>query len=501
MKFPISSCLLLCVLTLHSAALGKGTVENQVQDTRKNNKLPSASRKLDNFADLFDDGYWKQLGGKVYGSNHFDASGTAVAISKNGDIIAIGSPFHPQNGTKSGCAKVFMYANKQWTQRGETIYGEGSEDEFGSSLDLNSDGKILAVGAPMNDGVGPHGGSVKVYEYDEVEVGGKLLSAWRQMGEEINGESQRDYSGAAISLSDDGKTLAIAANQNTGEKGALSGHVRVFHFSNSGWSQMGNDIDGPGPTALFGTSVSLAGSGNVVAIGAPKYGQTGQTRVYRYVELTKTWDQLGNGISGELPYELSGASISISQYGLTIAIGAPEYGVDTRKGAARIYQWSDAALQWFQLGKSIYGENDDDRFGTSLALSANGRIVAVGAPMNGKNNGTMYAAGHTLIYTYMPWSSSWVLVDKSIDGNAGDLFGTSVALSYDGRTAIIGAPGEDYSTSRVDSGSAGVYQWVEGASSTPKPTPAPTNNKGKTLNSIIVPGTMVMIVLSLQFMV
>ena len=487
------------ILTFHSVAFGQDIVENRLEGTGK--KLPAdsaSSRKLDDFADLFDDGYWKQLGGTVYGSNHFDASGTAVAISKDGDIIAIGSPFHSQNGTKSGCAKVYIYTNNQWKQRAETIYGEDSEGEFGSSLDLNSDGNILAVGAPMNNGVGTHGGSVKVYEYDEVEVAGKLVTAWRQMGQEINGENERDYSGAAISLSDDGKTLAIAANKNTGVNGALSGHVRVFQFSHNGWNQMGNDIDGSGPAALFGTSVSLAGSGNVVAIGAPKYRQTGQTQVFRYVGLTKTWDQLGNSISGELPYEESGSSIAISQYGLTVAIGSPEYGVNTRKGAARIYQWSDATLQWFQLGETIYGENDDDRFGTSLALSANGRIVAVGAPMhkNGSTSSTSstYATGQTAIYTYMPWSSSWVLVDKGIDGEAGDYFGTSVALSYDGRTAVVGAPGEDFGQSRVDAGSVSVYQWVTDAI-TPNPTPAPTTprNVGNTLKSIMGPGAIITI--------
>ena len=67
--------------------------------------------------------------------------------------------------------------------------------------------------------------------------------AWKQLGDDILGENDKDQSGWSISLSDEGHTVAIGAmgNDNGGEK---SGHVRIFTLTNGQWQQLGNDIRG-----------------------------------------------------------------------------------------------------------------------------------------------------------------------------------------------------------------------------------------------------------------
>jgi hypothetical protein len=94
-------------------------------------------------------------------------------------------------------------------------------------------------------------------------------NAWNQMGADIDGEDNFDYSGRSVSLSDNGSIMAIGAMSNDGN-GRDSGHVRVFRWdpSTSIWNQMGADIDGEYVKHKSGGAVSLSTDGEIVAIGA-----------------------------------------------------------------------------------------------------------------------------------------------------------------------------------------------------------------------------------------
>ena len=107
-----------------------------------------------------------------------------------------------------------------WKQLGQDIIGEADGDAFGTSVSLSDDGKTLAVGAPYNDGNGKGSGHVRVYRMDDSST------SWTQVGEDIDGESD-DYSGESVSLSADGTTVAIGAPGND-DNGLKSGHVRIF---------------------------------------------------------------------------------------------------------------------------------------------------------------------------------------------------------------------------------------------------------------------------------
>ena len=57
-------------------------------------------------------------------------------------------------------------------------------------------------------------------------------SSWSQLGADIDGEAASDYSGRSVSLSSDGTIVAIGATDNDGN-GSNSGHVRVYEYSSS----------------------------------------------------------------------------------------------------------------------------------------------------------------------------------------------------------------------------------------------------------------------------
>ena len=86
-----------------------------------------------------------------------------------------------------------------------------------------------------------------------------------------------------MNAASDGFTLAIGARWNDGN-GPNSGHVRVYQYANSTWSQLGSDIDGEAADDYLGWSVSLSSDGTIVAIGATNNdgngSNSGHVRVY-----------------------------------------------------------------------------------------------------------------------------------------------------------------------------------------------------------------------------
>jgi hypothetical protein len=98
----------------------------------------------------------------------------------------------------------------------------------------------------------------------------------------------------ALSINNDGTRVAIGGAYND-IGGENAGHVRVFEYTNGSWSQLGNDILGEYPGDTSGTSVSISNDGTIVAIGAKgnddNGNNAGHVRVYQYEN--NAWNQLG----------------------------------------------------------------------------------------------------------------------------------------------------------------------------------------------------------------
>jgi hypothetical protein len=381
-------------------------------------------RLLSSHDELFQ---WVQRGADIDGEAAGDVSGNSVSLSSDGTVVAIGAPGNDGNGTDSGHVRVYSFESSSWVQRGADIDGEDAGDISGFSVSLSSDGNVVAIGALFNDGNGTFSGHVRVYAFES--------SSWVQRGADIDGEAVFDLSGGSVSLSGDGNAIAIGASGND-ENGSRSGHVRIYSFESSSWVQRGADIDGEANADQSGNRVSLSGDGNVVAIGAPFNNgngtDSGHVRVYAFE--SSSWVQRGADIDGEAAGDVSGNSVSLSNAGNVVAIGAPgNDGNGTDSGHVRIYAFESSS--WVQRGADIDGEAARDRSGGSVSLSSDGNVVAIGAPA--KTN-----SGHVRIYSFE--SSSWVQRGADIDGeSADDRSGDRVSLSSDGNVIAIGAFGND----------------------------------------------------------
>ena len=335
----------------------------------------------------FGGGTWTQLGSDIDGEAVMDQSGYSVSLSSDGTTVAIGAIYNDGNGNSSGHVRIYEFSGGTWTQLGSDIDGEAIFDQSGWSVSLSSDGTRVAIGAIGNDANGGNSGQVRIYEFS----GG----TWTQLGSDIDGEAANDNSGNSVSLSSDGTRVAIGAPYNDGN-GNASGHVRVYEFSGGTWTQLGSDIDGEAEDNYSGNSVSLSSDGTRVAIGANgndgSYNYAGHVRVYEFSG--GTWNQLGSDIEGEAANDNSGRSVSLSSDGTRVAIGAPyndENG--SNSGHVRIYELSGGT--WTQLATDIDGEAADDQSGYSVSLSSDGTTVAIGAT---RNDASYNDAGHVRLY-------------------------------------------------------------------------------------------------------
>eukprot|EP00956_Cyclotella_meneghiniana_P002551 scaffold2969_cov50-Cyclotella_meneghiniana.AAC.1 len=273
---------------------------------------------------------WTQVGEDINGEAAGDQSGQSVSLSSDGNVLAIGAHGNDGIGSNTGHVRVFKLVNNGWTQVGLDINGEAAGDQFGRSVSLSSDGNVLAIGAPYNDGIGSNTGHVRVFKL--------VNNSWTQVGEDIEGKNAGDESGWSVSLSSDGNVLAIGAPFNGSSN---SGHVRVFKLDTNGWTQVGQDINGVAAYDQSGISVSLSGDGNVLAIGAP-YNDgigsgSGHVRVFKLD--TNSWTQVGQDINGEAANDYSGNSVSLSSDGKVLAIGAHgNDGIGSNTGHVRVFE-------------------------------------------------------------------------------------------------------------------------------------------------------------------
>ena len=367
---------------------------------------------------------WVQVGDDIDGEAPGDESGRSVALSSNGAVLAIGAPGNDGFGDRAGHLRVYVNIGGEWRQRGRDLDGSAGA-EFGYAVALSADGTIFAVGVRLaNNEFGEGSGRVVAYRW--------VSGDWQTMGSSIEGEGQF---GSSVALSDDGIILAVGApflnrDPNTGL-------VRVFAWTGRDWNRRGLNLLG-----LTGYSVSLSSDGSIVASGGP-WAHSGRVRIYRWSE--SGWRQLGSTLVGFSSNDGFGTSVSLSGDGTVVAVGAARddsYAVAFRNDGAG----------WVQIGQTIRVE---DGFGFSLSLSFDGSTVVIGGYLN-DSNGTN--SGHALVYRFSPNGQEWVQVGQELLGErVGDRFGISTSISDDGTRIAIGADGND--GNGVNTGSVRVYDF------------------------------------------
>lgn len=313
-------------------------------------------------------GSWVQVGSSIESNGIADHLGSDVDITHNGNIIAVASSGNPGDDS-TGYVSVYEYDGiGNWIQIGNNIYGKNSKENFGYSITLSAEGNTIAVSAPYNTD-DMLKGRVMVYRF--------LNGDWAQIGSDISyADNNSSYFGWDISLSDDGNILAVGSLDNCfGCTGIAK--VHVYENISSNWTKLGNEIIGSAP---FETSagVSLSSDGKTLAVGAPHNSSngtySGEVRVYKY--LSGSWYKIGSSINGLQDAIRSGQSLSLSANGSVLAVGSP--ASSNISGSVQIYEYINGF--WYKKGADINSKIVGDYTGESVSLSADGTKIVIGSP-------------------------------------------------------------------------------------------------------------------------
>jgi len=362
--------------------------------------------------------------------------GYSVSLSSDGNTAIVGGA---NDSGGFGAAWIFTRGSGFWAQQGNKLAGNGTcyyaclQPQQGYSVALSADGNTALMGAP---GDVVYGGGAWVY----VSTNGvwSLQQGNRALVPYLSGT---DYSGVtsaagwSVALSADGSTAIVGGPYDNNYTGA----AWVFTRFNGTWTQQGPKLVGTGAIGTFvqqGYSVALSADGNTAIIGGPgdnsSYGAA-----WVFTRSNGVWSQVQKLVTGggdsSLPEQ--GWSVAISGDGGTALVGAPDdnrYGIP---GVANVWVssnnvWGPQAVLWVP---------EEAVLGYSVSLSGDGNTAIVGAP----GDNTSIGAAWEFSRFNGAWTQGSKLVGSGIGSLGSPLQGSSVAVSADGHTIAVGARGND----------------------------------------------------------
>ena len=378
-----------------------------------------------------------QQGGKLTIAGNGTFLGNAVAISADGNTAIAGEP---GDNSGAGAALVFTRTNGTWSQQAKLTASDAATNPgLGLSVAMSADGNTAIVGGPNDNS---NQGAAWVFTRNN-------SGAWAQQGLKLvgSGSSAFAFQGFSVKLSADGNTAIVGGPTDNSSTGA----AWIFSRSSSGaWTPMGGKLAPGGASGYLGHSVAISGDGNTAVAGA-YFDSNGIGAAWVFTRSSGAWVQqggklVGTGASGPAS---QGSSVALSFDGNTAIVGGA--GDNSSLGAAWVFTRTRG--QWTQQGNKLAGSDTFvfRRFGTSLSLSADGNTALIGGPggTTAQNGclGSSHACeagaiGATWVFTRSggAWSQqgSDLIGTGSVTNDV--LQGTSVALSGDGSTAIVGGP-------------------------------------------------------------
>jgi hypothetical protein len=403
---------------------------------------------------------------KASNAEQGDHFGSSVALSRDGNTLVVAAQWESGAATgingnqtdnsipQAGAVYVFTRTGNIWAQQayikasntGRPAIGDepGDGDQFGYSVTINDDGGTIAVGAHVEDSSArtingkeaddsaPSSGAVYIFT--------RTGATWAQQAYlKSSNSEQGDMFGFSVALSADGNTLAASAFDERGSGRGINpahdnfangaGAVYVFTRTGGVWSQQaylkGSKNEG---TDQMGYSVAISDDGNTIAAGAgdedcltPGINPAGCDAdspprgfaniwvgaAYVFVRTGGTWtEQAFIKASNPRPYNSFGVKLALSGDGTTLAVAAylqddaapgihgpqllPFLIVDhldpwrdrekQAEESGALYLYTRSGATWTQRAYIKSSNNEaGDEFGSAVALSGDGRIVAVGA--------------------------------------------------------------------------------------------------------------------------
>jgi len=255
------------------------------------------------------------------------------------------------------------------------------------------------------------------------------------------GEAGAAQQGYSVALSFDGNTALVGGIADDDYVGAA--WVFVRNSTTGDWSQQGSKLVGVGVVdkGLQGYSVALSFDGNTALVrGIADDDYVGAAWVFIRNTTTGDWSQQGSKLvgTGAVGGSIQGASVALSSDGNTALVGGSFD--DHHVGATWVFV-RNAKGRWNQQHSKLVGTGAVGKAiqGSSVALSSDGNTALIGGQWDNHNYGAVWIFIRNSIGKWNQQGSK--LVGTGVIGKG--LQGFSVSLSSDGDTALVGGPLDD----------------------------------------------------------
>jgi hypothetical protein len=268
--------------------------------------------------------------------------------------------------------------SKRFELYGNEMYGESSRDDFGAAV-VNRDGTIVAISdvqydkETVQDNI-TNAGIVMLFRYNIIS------NKWNQLGQKLEGSSTDEYWGRKMALSGDGYTVIIGSRNYDSNKGKVQAYV--YNSTEKEWLMLGRPIIGSEIGQECGREIELSADGKILAVtssysasNSTEAHKTGFIQVFSYNEDANEWQQMGNSISSDQPFQSDfGYQIRSSDDVMRLAISEAKYSPTdelTSAGRVRVYDYLREEQVWLLIG-DISGKRSCDFVGAGFDLSPDG---------------------------------------------------------------------------------------------------------------------------------
>ena len=364
---------------------------------------------------------WIQQDNKLIPTNNIGSVinfGYSVALSADGNTAIVGGI-----GDNANAGAAWIYTRNgsgMWSVQAK-LFGTGATGSAsqGFSVAISANGNTVVV-----SGIGDNTNAGAVWVFT------RSGANWSQQGNKLVGTNAiGNAQQSTVSLSADGNTIVVGGWRDN----AYAGGVWVFTRSGTVWTQQGSKliVTNAIGSARFGISVDISADGNTFIVGGHA-DNTYAGAAWIFTRTGNLWTYQTKLIgSGAIGFARFGRSVSISSDGNTAIVGG--YEDNTSAGAVWVYTRSGST--WTQQGNKLIGTGATSNAsqGFSISLSDDGNTAVVG----GLGDNTFAGAAWIFTRSGGVWSQSGnKLFGSGAIGVANQ--GSSVAISPDGNTAIVG---------------------------------------------------------------
>jgi hypothetical protein len=365
-----------------------------------------------------------QKGTMLTGNTQNEQFGRNVKISTDGTVLAVGAPLNSEHGDQDGRIAVYKFDGNNWQMMGNEIWPGATDFRYGEIMELSGNGEKLVAASPF--------GGISFYTFDGRD--------WVRSSQVIHLENKNDQVNS-ISITPNAQKIAVAFDCEKHRTAC----IKIFNFEGEQWTQDGPDLIPCPNEKIYTLALSLSPDGQLLVVG--NYSKDTKLlknagEVVFYTKEGNQWERNNKTFLGEALSANLGSGVAASKNGgIVIAASNSIDLLDRNTGFVETYEMDTNG--WTKKNKTLKPDKQNSYFGHSISLSADGTVMALSMPYLGFGKPGFVKIYKNAL---SGWKETAVIYDANgieTTSSPNNSTGWSIALSSDGKTLAVGFPHND----------------------------------------------------------